>query len=89
MRCRRLHVRIVTGGSVPDRGHPVFWWVNALLRNVKNAVHGTYRAVRSKYVQRHLSECCDRFDRRYGLDALVARMMAAAARTYRLATVDA
>ena len=85
------HVPIVTGGGVPK--HPIFWWVNTMLGNVKNALHGTYHSVRPKYVQRYLSEFCYRFNRRYDLDALVARMVVAATRTpplsYRLAIVDA
>ncbi len=85
------HVAIVTGGGVPE--HPIFWWVNTLLGNVKNALHGTYHALRPKYLQRYLSEFCYRFNRRYDLEPLVVRLVVAAARTppltYRLATVDA
>jgi transposase-like protein len=85
------HVAIPTGGGVPE--HPIFWWVNTMLGNVKNALHGTYHAVRPKYLQRYLSEFCYRFNRRYDLDALVVRLVVAAARTpplsYRLATMDA
>jgi transposase-like protein len=87
------HVAISTGGSVPDLGHPIFWWVNTMLGNVKNAMHGTYHALRPKYLQRYLSEFCYRFNRRFDLAALVPRLIVAAARTppltYRLATLDA
>ena len=38
------HVAIPTGGGVPDLGHPIFGWVNTMLGNVKNAMHGTYHA---------------------------------------------
>jgi len=86
------HVAIVTGGGVPDLGHPIFWWVNTMLGNVKNAMHGTYHALRSKYLQRYLSEFCYRFNRRFDLAALVPRLIVAAARTpplsYKLATLD-
>lgn len=85
------HVAIATGGGVPE--HPIFWWVNTMLGNVKNALHGTYHALRPKYLQRYLSEFCYRFNRRFELAALVPRLIVAAARTppfpYRLATVDA
>jgi len=87
------HTAIVTGGGVPDLGHPIFAWVNTMLGNVKNAMHGTYHALRPKYLQRYLSEFCYRFNRRFDLAALVPRLIVAAARTpplsYRLATLDA
>jgi DNA-directed RNA polymerase subunit RPC12/RpoP len=87
------HTAISTGGGVPDLGHPIFWWVNTMLGNVKNALHGTYHALRPKYLQRYLSEFCYRFNRRFDLAALVTRLIVAAVRTpplsYRLVTLDA
>ena len=87
------HVPIVTGGGAPSEGPPIFWWINTLLGNVKNAMHGTYHALRPKYLQRYLSEFCYRFNRRFDLAALVPRLIVAAAQTpplsYRLATLDA
>ena len=32
-----------------------------MLGNVKNAMHGTYHALRPKYLQRYLSKFCYRF----------------------------
>lgn len=85
------HTPIVTGGGVPSGPH--FVWVNTLLGNVKNALHGTYHALRAKYLQRSLSEFCYRFNRRFDLAALVPRLIFAAAPTspppYRVATLDA
>jgi hypothetical protein len=53
---------------------------------------GIYHALRQKYLQRYLSECCYRFNRRFDLAALVPRLVVAAARTpqltYRIATLD-
>jgi hypothetical protein len=87
------HTAISTGGGVPDLGHPIFWWVNTMLGNVKNALHGTYHALRPKYLQRYLSEFCYRFNRRFDLAALVTRLIVASVRTpplsYRLVTLDA
>ncbi|MHB1272571.1 MAG: IS1595 family transposase [Rhodanobacter sp.] len=87
------HTAIPTGGGIPDLEHPIFTWVNTMLGNVKNALHGTYHALRPKYLQRYLSEFCYRFNRRFDLAALVPRLIVAAARTpplsYRLATLDA
>ena len=87
------HTAIPTGGGVPDLGHPIFTWVNTMLGNVKNALHGTYHALRPKYLQRYLSEFCYRFNRRFDLAALVPKLIRAAAHTpplpYPLATLDA
>lgn len=85
------HVAIVTGGGVPTEER--FAWVNTVLGNVKNALHGTYHALLPKYLQRYLSEFCYRFNRRFDLKTLVPRLLYAAARTpplpYKLATLDA
>lgn len=85
------HEAIATGGGVPRE--PALVWINTLLGNVKNALHGTYHALRPKYLQRYLAEFCYRFNRRFQLAALVPRLLYAAARTpplpYRLATLDA
>ena len=80
----------MNGGGPPTE--PAFVWVNTLLGNVKNALHGTYHALRPKYLQRYLSEFCYRFNRRFELAALVPRLLYAAAHTpplpYTLATMD-
>ena len=87
------HTAIITGGGVPDLGHSIFWWVNTVLGNVKNALHGIYHAMRPKYLQRYPSKFCYRFDRRFNLAVLAPRLIVAATRTpplsYRLATLDA
>ena len=79
------------GYGIQGQGH--FAWINTMLGNVKNAMHGTYHALRPKYLQRYLSEFGYRFNRRFDLAALVPRLIVAAARTpplsYRLATLDA
>lgn len=79
----------MTGGVVPTEQR--FAWVNTVLGNVKNALHGTYHALRHKYLQRYLSEFCYRFNRRFDLAALVPRLLYAAVRTpplpYKLATL--
>ena len=87
------HLPTITGGGPPDETDRTFWWINTMLGNVKKAMHGTYHALRPKYLQRYLSEFCYRFNRRFDLAALVPRLLVAAARTpplsYRLATLDA
>lgn len=81
---------IPTGGVVPCANPTFFVWVNTLLGNVKNALRGTFQAVR---LQRYRSEFCYRFNRRFELDALIPRFLYAAARTpplrYELATLAA
>ena len=78
------------GRRVPTE--PALLWVNTLLGNIKNALHGTYHALRPKYLQRYLSEFCYRFNRRFDLAALVPRLICAALHTpplpYRIATLD-
>lgn len=85
------HTAVPTGQGVPC-SQPAFVWVNTVLGNVKNALHGTYHALRHKYLQRYLSEFCYRFNRRFELAALIPRLLYAAARTpplpYKLATLD-
>jgi len=85
------HTAIATGGGVPEDVR--FVWVNTVLGNVKNALHGTYHALRAKYLQRYLSEFCYRFNRRFDMAAMVPRLLYVAVRTpplpYRLVTLDA
>jgi hypothetical protein len=85
------HLAIPTGGGVPNDER--FAWVNTMLGNVKNALHGTYHALSPKYLQRYPSEFCYRFNRRFDLASILARLLHAAARTsplpYKLAPLDA
>ncbi len=78
MEANCTHSTIPTGNGVPDRGDPIFWWINRMLGKVKDALHGAYPALRPKYLQRYLSEFCDRFNRRSDLAALVQRLIVAA-----------
>ena len=86
------HVPLVTDGGPASVAHPMFQWVNTVLGNVKNALHGTYHALKPKYLQRYLSEFCYRFNRRFKLQDLIPRLIYAAAHTpplpYRLLTLD-
>jgi len=86
------HLVLPTGGGAASVKHPMFRWVNTVLGNVKNALHGTYHALKPKYLQRYLSEFCYRFNRRFRLDELIPRLIYAAAHTpplpYRLLTAD-
>ena len=53
---------------------PAFKWVNTTLGNIKNAITGTYRAIRDKHVPRYLAEFEYRFNRRYDLAAMMPRL---------------
>ena len=60
---------------------PSFRWVNTILGNVKNALRGTYHAIRPKYAQRYLSEFEYRFNRRFDLPDIIPRLVYVALRT--------
>jgi len=85
------HQALVTGGGPASVEVPEFNWVNTTLGNVKNAMQGTYHAVRSRHLGRYLGAFAWRFNRRYQLDRLVHRLAWAACRTpplpYRFATI--
>jgi transposase-like protein len=68
------HEAIVThqGGRYNDRS--IFQWLNTVLGNVKNALHGTYHAVSQKHLPRYLAEFCYRFNRRFQLHTMVNRL---------------
>ena len=71
---------ITTSGTVYDE-FKVFKWVNTMIGNVKNAIHGTYHAVSQKHLPRYLTEFCYRFNRRFQLRELVNRLTYVALRT--------
>ncbi len=48
-----------------------FNWVNTVLGNVKNALHGTYHAINDKHLPRYLAEFCYRFNRREDADVFI------------------
>ena len=47
--------------------------VNTILGNIKNALRGTYHAIRPTYAQRYLSEFEYRFIRRFDLPDIIPR----------------
>ena len=75
------HQPIVTGGGKAAVERPEFRWVNTILGNVKNALRGTYHAVRPKYAQRYLAEFEYRFNRRFDLPDIIPRLAYIALRT--------
>jgi hypothetical protein len=85
------HLSIVTGGGPASVENPQFTWVNTLIGNVKNALHGTYHAIHGKHLGRYLGAFAWRFNRRFELDRMVERLAYVACRTaplpYRFATM--
>ena len=58
------HQPIVTGSGVQAvQIEPAFKWVNTTIGNIKNAIRGTYHAVRPKHVPRYLAQYEYRFNR--------------------------
>ncbi len=56
-------------------------WVNIVMSNVKRALDGTYHAFRYfKYADRYLAEAMYRFNRRFQMQAMMPRLLVAAAR---------
>jgi transposase-like protein len=75
-----VHVAIRTSGNKPVQDS-VFKWVNTVLGNVKCALVGTYRAISDKHVPRYLSSFAYRFNRRFNLADMFARLAYVALRT--------
>ena len=76
-----VHEPIVVGSGKAAVERPEFRWVNTILGNVKNALRGTYHAVRPKYAQRYLAEFEYRFNRRFDLPEIIPRLVYIALRT--------
>jgi hypothetical protein len=75
------HEAIVTGGGPESVTLEVFAWVNTMIGNVKNSMHGSYHAIRERHLPRYLAEFCYRFNRRFKLEDMIPRLGYAAVRT--------
>ena len=75
------HEPIVTTTENGYDEFKVFEWVNTMIGNVKNAIHGTYHAVSKRHLPRYLAEFCYRFNRRLDLDQMVDRLAYVALQT--------
>lgn len=61
---------------------PQFKAINTLLGNLKTALTGTYHAFDfAKYAHRYLAEAQYRFNRRFNLSSILARLLRAASVT--------
>jgi hypothetical protein len=76
-----IHLPTVVGDLKP-RDLPEFKWVNTVLGNLKTTPAGAFHALKySKYGQHYLAALDYRFDRRFDLRGLVARLVVVVART--------
>ena len=75
------HEAIVTGGGPASVTLEAFTWINTMIGNVKNSIHGTYHAVSEKHLPRYLAEFCYRFNRRFKLEEMIPRLGYAAVHT--------
>lgn len=76
------HERVVTGGGKASTVVPQLRAVNTFLGNLKRALGGTYHAFDfAKYAHRYLAEAQYRFNRRFNLRSILARLLRAACLT--------
>lgn len=76
------HERTVTGGGPASAKMEKFRAVNTVLGNLKTAFSGTYHAFNfAKYAQRYLAEVQYRFNRRFDLSTILARLLRASSVT--------
>lgn len=74
------HQPVVVGGRKP-RDMPQFLWVNTVLGNLKTTLAGAYHSLKySKYAAHYLAAFAYRFNRRFDLRGLVARLIVDVAR---------
>jgi hypothetical protein len=77
--CR--HQPLIVGGRKP-RDLPEFQWINTVLGNLKTSLGGAYHAFDfAKYGARYLAAFAYRFNRRFHLETITQRLLAAAATT--------
>ena len=76
------HTPIVVGSGRQSVERAEFRCVNTLISNLKTAISGTYHAFKfDKYIHLYLAEVQYRFNRRYNLKAILARLLRAAVLT--------
>jgi len=67
------HETIITTTDSGYDEFKVFKWINTMIANIKNAIHGTYHAVSENHLPRYLAEFCYRFNCRFQLEEMVNR----------------
>ena len=70
------HTPIVVGSGRQSVQRAEFRYVNTLISTLKTAISGTYHSFKfARYVHRYLAEVQYRFNRRYDLRAILARLL--------------
>ena len=76
------HTAIVVGSGRQAVTRPEFRRVNTVLSNLKTAISGAYHAFKfAKYADRYLAEVQYRFNRRFDLKSILARLVRTAVLT--------
>jgi hypothetical protein len=75
------HEPMVMSGPWLARKRLSLNWVDTMLGNVKNAIHGTYHAIRPKHLPCYLAKFCYRVNRQFDLANMLAHLATAAAHT--------
>lgn len=74
------HAPVVAAQHGHSEKLPCFRWVNTVLGNIKTAIVGTLKSVAIRYVFRYLAEFQYRFNRRFQLPEMLARLASVATR---------
>jgi len=75
------HQPVIMNRPDQQRRRRALQCLDTVLGNVKNALHGTHHAIAHKHLPRYLAEFSYRFNRRFDLSSLPARLAFAAAHT--------
>lgn len=77
------HDRVVKDGAMDldDIQDKYFHWVDTMISNVRNSLHGTYHAISRKHLPRYLSEFCFRFNYRFRLEEVLDALLGSSMRT--------
>ncbi len=79
------HCAIIKSGGTTSMEYSEFKWLDTMIGNVKNSIHGTYHAISEKHVPRYLAEFCFRFNRRFELGKMIKQLAQAAVNTLPMA----
>ena len=70
----------IVGHDANSAEYPALHWVDTMIGNVKNAMHGTCYAIRAKLLLRYLTKFHYPINRRYNLPNLISRFLSVAVR---------
>jgi transposase-like protein len=75
-----IHQPVIAAGRHP-KDLPEFRWINTVISNLKTSFSGPFDALRfRKYANRYLGSFCYRFNRRFHLELMKARIISATCR---------